>query len=58
MVVLYEKMSRMRVISSPEVLAASEQVLGRNIDALFQPPLILTNAKVREMFESGSADVL
>jgi hypothetical protein len=58
MVVLYEKMSRMRVISSPEVLAASEQVLGRIIDALFQPRLILTNAKVREMFETGSADLL
>jgi hypothetical protein len=55
---LYEKMSRMRVISSPQVLANAERVLGRIIDALFEPAVTLTNDKVREMFETGSADVL
>jgi len=57
-VVLYEKMSRMRIISSPQVLAAAEQVLRRIIDALLQPRISLTSERVREMFETGSADVL
>jgi hypothetical protein len=58
LVVLYENMSRMRIISSPAVLAAAEQVLGRIIDTLFQPAIRVTNCKIREMFETGSADVL
>jgi len=58
LVALYEKTSRMRVISSPRVLADAEQVLGRIIDALSQPAITLTNDKLREMFETGSADVL
>jgi len=58
LVAIYEKTSRMRVISSPRVLADAEQVLKRIIDALSEPPVTLTNDKVREMFETGSADVL
>ena len=58
LVAMYEKMSRMRVISSPQVLADAEQVLKRIIDALSEPPVTLTNDKVRELFETGSADVL
>jgi hypothetical protein len=58
LVVLYEKTSRMRIISSPEVLAAAQQVLGRIIDTLFHPAVAVTNAELREMFETGSADVL
>lgn len=58
LVAIYEKMSRMRVISSPKVLANAEQVLRRIIDALSEPAVTLTNDKVREMFETGSADVL
>jgi hypothetical protein len=56
--VLYEKISRMRVMSSPAVLAAAEQVLGRIIDTLFEPAVAVTNAKVREMFETGKGDFL
>jgi hypothetical protein len=58
LVAMYEKMSRMRVISSPQVLADAEEVLRRIIDALSEPAVTLTNDKVREMFETGSADVL
>lgn len=58
LVAIYEKTSRMRVISSPQVLADAEQVLRRIIDALSEPAVTLTNDKVREMFETGSADVL
>jgi hypothetical protein len=56
--VLYEKLSRMRIISSPEVLAAAEEVVKRIIDTLLQPAISLTSEKVRQMFESGSADIL
>jgi len=56
--VLYEKLSRMRVISSPQVLTAAEDVIKRIIDALLQPAIALTSEKVSEIFESGSADVL
>jgi hypothetical protein len=38
LVVLYGKISRMRVISSPQVLAAAEQVLRRIVDVYFKPP--------------------
>jgi hypothetical protein len=58
LVVLYEKISRMRILSSPHVVADAEQVVRRIIDTLFQPPVLFTNATVREMFETGSADVL
>ena len=57
-VVLYEKLSRMRVVSSPEVLAAAEEVVKGIINTLLQPAVSLTSEKIREMFESGSADVL
>ena len=39
--VLYGKISRMRVISSPQVLAAAEQVLRRIVDVYFKPPVVL-----------------
>ena len=58
LVVLYEKISRMRVISSPQVIAAAEQVLRKSVDAIFEPAVALTSAQVRAMLESGSADVL
>jgi hypothetical protein len=58
LVVLYEKISRMRILSSTPVIADAEQVLRRIIDTLSDPPIAFTNAKVREMFETGSADVL
>lgn len=58
LVAIYEKVSRMRVISSPQVLADAEHVLKRIIDAVSKPAVTLTNDIVREMFESGSADVL
>ena len=40
LVVLYGKISRMRVISSPQVLAAAEQVLRRIVDVYFKPPVV------------------
>jgi hypothetical protein len=56
--VLYEKISRMGVISSPAVLAAAEDVLGRIIDTLFEPAIVVTNEKVRELFDTGKGNFL
>jgi hypothetical protein len=55
---LYEEINRMRILSSPQVLAEAEQVIGRIIDTLSKPAVTFTNAKLREVFETGSADVL
>jgi hypothetical protein len=57
-VVLYEKMSRMRVISSPEVLSAAENAFRKIIATLSQPAIILTSVNLAEIIESGTADVL
>jgi hypothetical protein len=56
--VLYEKISRMRVMSSPAVLAAAEEVLRRIIDTLFEPAIVVTNEKVRELFDTGKGNFL
>ena len=58
LVVLYGKISRMRVISSPQVLAAAEQVLRRIVDVYFEPAVALSSAQVRSMLQDGSVDVL
>jgi len=58
LVVLYEKLARMRIISSPEVLAAAERVVVQIVDTVGSPPVLLTNTKIHEMFETGSGDVL
>ena len=58
LVVLYGKISRMRVISSPQVLAAAEQVLRRIVDVYFEPPVEFSSAQVRSMLQDGSVDVL
>ena len=49
---------RMRVISSPQVLAAAEQVLRRIVDVYFEPPVEFSSARVRSMLQDGSVDVL
>ena len=58
LVVLYGKISRMRVISSPQVLAAAEQVLSRIVDVYFEPPVEFSSAQIRSMLQDGSVDVL
>ena len=58
LVEMYEKISRMRILSSPQVIADADHLLRRIVDALSEPAVILTNDKVREMIENGSADVL
>ena len=58
LVEMYEKISRMRMLSSPQVISDADQLLRRIVEALSEPPITLTHDKVREMIESGSADVL
>ena len=58
LVVLYGKISRMRVISSPQVLAAAEQVLRRIADIYFEPPIVLSRDQIRSMLQDGSVDIL
>lgn len=58
LVVLYGKISRMRVISSPQVLAAAEQVLRRIADIYFEPPVVISSDQFRSMLQDGSVDVL
>ena len=48
----------MRVMSTPAVLAAAEEVLRRIIDTLFEPAVAVTNTQVRELFETGKGDFL
>ena len=58
LVVLYGKISRMRVISSPQVLAAAEQVLRRIVDVYFKPPVVFSSTQLQSMLRDGSVDVL
>jgi hypothetical protein len=58
LVVLYGKISRIRAISSPQVLAAAEQVLRRIADIYFEPPIVLSRDQIRSMLRDGSVDIL
>ena len=59
LVVLYAKMSRMRIISSAQVLAAADQVLRRIIRGYGQPSLTITNDQLQAMLEEDrSIDAL
>ena len=50
LVVLYGKISRIRAISSPKVLAAAEQVLRRIADIYFEPPIVLSRDQIGRCF--------
>jgi hypothetical protein len=58
LVVLYGKISRIRAISSPKVLAAAEEVLRRIADIYFEPPIVLGRDQIRSMLRDGSVDIL
>jgi hypothetical protein len=54
LVVLYAKMSRMRVTSTARVLAAAEEVLRRIVRAYSEPPLTITTDEVQAIIQEGS----
>jgi hypothetical protein len=57
-VVLYAKMSRMRVVSSPEVIDAAEHVVRKIVETYSKPSMELTAASFRAMSQDGSVDLL
>jgi uncharacterized Rossmann fold enzyme len=58
LVVLYAKTSEMRVMSSPEVLAAAERAVRRVVDAYCKPDIAFTDIELKTLVESGSFDIL
>jgi hypothetical protein len=48
----------MRVISSPQVFAAAEQLLRQIVDVYFEPSVEFSSAQIRSMLQDGSVDVL
>jgi hypothetical protein len=58
LVVLYAKMNRMRVVASPELLAAAENAIKRIIDTYSEPDLTFTGSNLRVIAQQGAFDVL
>ena len=56
LVVLYTKIGRMRILSSPRVVESAEQVGRRILDTYLEPDK--TFIELRAMVESGSIDLL
>ena len=56
LVTLYTKIERMRVLSTPNVVAAAEQIGHKILDTYLQPDR--TFLELREMVQSNSIDIL
>jgi hypothetical protein len=56
LVVLYSKVNRMRVLSSPKVVASAESVGRKILDTYLEPDR--TFLELREMVNSGTIDIL
>ena len=55
---LYAKTSEMRVVSSPDVLAAAENVVRQLIDTYSKPDIALTDTELKTLLQDGSFDLL
>jgi uncharacterized Rossmann fold enzyme len=55
---LYAKMSRMRVLASPDVLAAAERALKRIIDTYSEADVTFTDHNLKKVVQQGSFDIL
>jgi hypothetical protein len=58
LVVLYAKTSEMRVISSPEVLAAAEDVGRRLVDTYSKADITFADIELKTLIQDGSFDLL
>lgn len=58
LVVLYAKMSRMRVLASPKVLTTAEEALKRVTEIYSEADVMFTGANLRTMIQNGSFDLL
>jgi hypothetical protein len=56
LVVLFSKINRMRVLSSPKVVASAETVGRKILDTYLEPDK--TFLELREMVNSGTIDIL
>jgi hypothetical protein len=57
LVILYAKMSRMRVLATPKVLATAEDALKRIIEAYSETDVTFTGTNLRTMVQKGSFDL-
>ncbi len=55
---LYAKTSEMRVVSSPDVLAAAEDVVRQLIDTYSNADIVLTDTELKTLLQDGSFDLL
>jgi hypothetical protein len=58
LVALYAKMSRMRVLASPDVLATAERALNRIINTYSETDVTFTDINLRTMVQQESFDFL
>ena len=58
LVTLYGKASRMRVVSSPEVIVAAETVVKHIVAAYGHPPISFTNDEIHAITKRGTFDIL
>jgi hypothetical protein len=58
LVALYAKTSEMRVISSPEVLAAAEHMIRQVIEMYSKPDIAFTDIELKKLLENESFDLL
>jgi hypothetical protein len=58
LVALYAKTSEMRVISSPEVLAAAEDVVRRLVDTYSNADITFADIELKTLIQDGSFDLL
>jgi hypothetical protein len=58
LVTLYAKMSRMRVVASPKVLATAEDALKRIIETYSETDVTFTDISLKTIVQNGSFDLL
>ena len=58
LVALYAKTSEMRVISSPDVLAAAEDVVRRLVDTYSKADITFADIELKTLIQDGSFDLL
>jgi hypothetical protein len=58
LVTLYGKASRLRVLSSPKVIAGAETIVRRIIETYREPSITLTNDQMHEITKRGTFDIL
>ena len=58
LVALYAKTSEMRVVSSPEVFAAAEDIVRRLVDTYSKADIKFTDTELKTVVQDGSFDLL